>query len=212
MGKHIKVVATGTDAYSSTLTSAATSMITDPNWITIGTQTWAKYNLNIGSRIDGSQVQTNNSTIEKYCYGDVEANCTNNSGSFYQWNEAMSYSNTESAQGICPMYSHIPSDNEWKILEIQLGMTQEQSDGTSFRGTNQGTQLKSGGSSEMNLSLAGYRGATGLFYGLSSGVSFWSSSESGANAWYRYLDATQAGVNRIASDKQYGFSVRCLVN
>ena len=33
-------------------------------------------NLNVGTRINLSVNQTNNSSIEKFCYGDVETNCT----------------------------------------------------------------------------------------------------------------------------------------
>lgn len=34
-----------------------------------------KDNLNVGTSIDGTSEQTNNSTIEKYCYNNIEANC-----------------------------------------------------------------------------------------------------------------------------------------
>ena len=43
--------------------------------VQIGDQCWMAENLNIGTRINGSVDQTNNSTIEKYCYDDLESNC-----------------------------------------------------------------------------------------------------------------------------------------
>ena len=185
--------------------------LTGPDWITVGTQTWAKANLNVGTMITGTANQTNDSTLEKYCYGNTESNCTTYGG-LYQWNEAMQYITAEGAQGICPVDSHIPSDNDWKILEMQLGMTQVQADAIDLRGTDQGTKLKSGGSSGLNVPLAGYRSAVGSFLDLSSIGSLWSSSESGADVWGRDLSSSGATVSRYTSVKGYGYSVRCLGN
>ena len=206
----------------------ASLAVSDPaNWLAVGTQVWAKYNLNVGTMITVATDQTNNggtNIVEKYCYGDTDAGCTNTDsngtayGGLYQWDEAMKYVTTEGAQGICPTGSHIPSDNDWKILEMQLGMSQEQADiDNDWRGTDQGTQLKSGGPSGLNMPLAGvsyypayYPG--GLFNFLSSLAVLWSSSESGGNAWYRYLGSDNASVVRYTDVKGFGFSVRCLGN
>jgi len=183
------------------------------NWLAIGTQVWAKANLNVGTRIAGATAQTNNSIPEKYCYSDIEANCTTYGG-LYQWDEAMQYVTTQGARGICPAGSHIPSDNDWKILEMQLGMTQAQADAAyTWRGTDQSIQLKSGGSSGLNMPIAGDRGTDGSFYDLSSYGILWSSSESGgSDAWTRYLNLGGATVYRPTSPKGTGFSVRCLGN
>ena len=186
--------------------------LTGPDWITIGTQTWAKANLNVGTMINGTTSQTNNSILEKYCYGNTESNCTTYGG-YYQWNEAMQYVATEGTQGICPLGSHIPSDNDWKILEKQLGMTQLEADKTNaWRGTDQGTQLKIGGGSGLNIPLSGYRNTDSSFSGLSWDADLWSSSESGSDARGRGLDPSNAGVVRDIYDKTYGFSVRCVGN
>ena len=63
-----------------------------------------------------------------------------------------------------------------------------------------------------NLVLAGYRYTNGCFYGRGTITYLWSSSESGANAWRRYLDSASSTVLRSMVDKAYGFSVRCLQN
>ncbi len=196
---------------------------TDPdNWIQIGTQVWAKYNLNVGTRIAGASEQTNNggtNVVEKYCYGDTDAGCTNTDGNgmpygaLYQWNEAMGYSTTEKAQGICPADSHVPSDNEWKILEVQLGMTQIQADiDIAWRGTDQGAKLKSGGISGLSIPLAGLRTTGSSFDNLSSYATLWSSSESSTSARTRTLSSGYDTVYRYAEGKAFGFSVRCLGN
>ena len=97
-------------------------------------------------------------------------------------------------------------------MNLNPGMTQVQADATGYRGTDQGTQLKSGGTSGLNIPLAGYRNTDGSFYGRASDGGPWSSSESGAVAWGRYLSSSYATVTRSADDKAYGVSVRCLGN
>ncbi|MBU4368116.1 fibrobacter succinogenes major paralogous domain-containing protein [Patescibacteria group bacterium] len=63
-----------------------------------------------------------------------------------------------------------------------------------------------------NLILAGYRDTDGTFYGRGTYAYFWSSTESGATAWYRDLDSANATVYRHTYGKANGFSVRCLKN
>jgi len=194
-------------------TSPSISVTAGTDWLTIGSQTWAKANLNVGTRIAGATAQTNNSVLEKYCPSDLESNCTTY-GALYQWDEAMQYTNTENAQGICPIGSHIPSDNDWKILEMQLGMTQAQADIPNvWRGTDQGTQMKApSGSSGLNMPLAGFRSTSGSFSSLSSDIYLWSSSESSSSAWGRNLDSGKVNIYRGTWVKAFGFSVRCLGN
>lgn len=180
----------------------------DMEGVAIGSQTWAKTNVNVGTMIPLSASQTNNSVVEKYCISDDEANCSAHGG-LYSWNEAMQYAIAEGAQGVCPVGWRIPSDSDWKILEIALGLTQAQANATGSRGSDQGTQLKPGGSSGLNMPPAGYRsgGAHGDF-GLSAYL--WSSSESGSSAWVRGLYSGDATVSRHLDSRAFGFSVRCL--
>jgi len=162
--------------------------------------------------VTGTTAQTSNSIIEKYCYNNNEANCTTY-GALYQWDEAMQYVTTAGAKGICPANSHVPSDAELKTLEMYLGMTQAQADtANAWRGTDQGTKIKTNGTSGLNLPLAGYRYTDGLFYDLSSDANLWSSSESGTSAWGRGLSSSYATVYKYAYPKVGSFSVRCLAN
>jgi uncharacterized protein (TIGR02145 family)/prepilin-type N-terminal cleavage/methylation domain-containing protein len=183
--------------------------------VIIGSQIWMQNNLNVGIMVTGATTQTNNSPnpiTEKYCHSNTESNCTTYGG-LYQWNEAMQYVTIAGAQGICPAGFHIPTDTEYKTLEMQLGMTQAQANlADAWRGTDQGTRLKSGGASGLNIPLAGYSNTDGSFSGLLSRTDLWSSSESSINAWERYLNSGNATVYRSAGDKGFGFSVRCLGN
>lgn len=192
------------------VTESTTPIVTVSNWITIGSQTWSKKNLNIGTMIDVATTQTGNSTIEKYCYNGLESNCTAY-GALYQWDEAMQYIKTAGAQGICPAGSHIPSDNEWKTLEMSLsGMLQATADITGWRGTDEGTKLKSSTPPGLNMPIAGNRYIDGSFSLLSSSAFLWSSSESNISAWSRHLYSGYTTVHRLTYSKSFGFSVRCL--
>jgi uncharacterized protein (TIGR02145 family) len=46
-------------------------------------------------------------------------------------------------QGVCPTGWHVPSDEEWKQLEIHLGITQHEVDGIGWRETVSSGKLKS---------------------------------------------------------------------
>ena len=91
-------------------------------------------------------------------------------------------------------------------------MTQATADTSGWRGTDEGTKLKSGGVSGLNVPLAGLRDTGGAFNSLSSYAYLWSSSESSTSAWRRYLGSGYATVYRNTLAKAAGFSVRCLGN
>ena len=189
------------------------------NTVQIGTQCWIKENLNIGNRVDGSQNQTDNQVIEKYCYGDQESNC-NIYGGLYQWNEAMQYVNTEGAQGICPAGWHLPTDTAWCTMTQFIDSTVNCTD-LGESGTDAGAKMKStsgwynegNGTNTSGFTAlpGGYRGSSGYFYYITKHAYFWSSSQYDvASAWNRALTFTRACVHRSSSYKEYGFTVRCI--
>jgi uncharacterized protein (TIGR02145 family) len=182
--------------------------------VQIGTQCWMAENLNIGFMLTGTQNQSNNQTIEKHCANDDASNCIIYGG-LYNWNEMMGYVTTEKAQGICPDGWYIPTDYEWKQLEIYLGMTPSAADlSNTWRGTDQGTKLKLGGSSGYDALLSGGRMSGGGFLAFQQYEYMWSSSESGSDyAWRRCLRSGDPTVGRWNTfPKDFGFSVRCIKN
>ncbi|MEI6681165.1 MAG: FISUMP domain-containing protein [Bacteroidota bacterium] len=74
---------------------------------------WMKENLDFGTAIMESTLQTDNCVAEKY----RRYSATNNQySSFYQWDELMQYDNTAALQGLCPPGWHIPTATEWNEL------------------------------------------------------------------------------------------------
>ena len=192
--------------------------------VQIGTQCWMSENLNIGTRIDGGNAQTDNNTIEKYCYGDDPTNC-DIYGGLYQWDEAMGYVTTVGTQGICPTGWHLPSDDEFKTMEIYLGMTTAQANNTGWRGTNEGSKLAGNsslwhagnltldgdfGSSGFTALPGGYKKIDGTFFNITYNAIFWLSSMGSTGVWSRHLYFNNSDIYRYDNDKTRGYSVRCI--
>jgi uncharacterized protein (TIGR02145 family) len=177
----------------------------------IGNKCWMAENLNVGQLINISTQQTNNGTIEKYCYDNNEENCSTY-GALYQWDEAMNYSGSGGSPGICPEGWHLPTDQEWQQMEISLGMSATDAAlSNTWRGTDQGTQMAVGGSSHYDALYSG-RSVPGFgFTALTTYEYVWTSDASGGNAWRRCLSTVDPKVGRYNTfPKSYGMSVRCV--
>jgi len=128
---------------------------------------------------------------------------------------------------LAPEGWHIPSDEEFKTLEMYLGMSETEADDTGSRGTDEGSKLAGENyiwidgdlnadsefsSSGFNGLPAGYRNGSSGSYSLMGNYGyFWSSSEYFSNlAWYRALYYNYPRVSRNYFNKQYGFSIRCI--
>lgn len=196
--------------------------------VLIGSQCWMSENLNIGTKINSSgpgYLQTDNGVIEKYCY-DNATNFCDVYGGLYEWGEMMQYATTEGVQGICPAGWHIPTDDEWKILEgtvdSQYGVGDPEWDGQNWRGFDAGNNLKSTsgwGSSGNGTDLYGFsalpaghrKGNPGDFQFLGGATDLWTSTEfDGSTALLRSLWGSMDEVDRPSQSKSYGYSVRCL--
>ncbi len=172
--------------------------------VKIGDQYWMQENLIVTHSPDGSKIRS-------YAYDDDNDNVPVY-GRLYDWYAAMDSSILENAQGICPCGWHIPSDEEWKILEIYLGMTPEEADMENiWRGAGVGTKLKAGGESGYEALLSGRRAENGIYSLLGWFEYMWTSTEFGSFAWRRCLDINSDEVGRWNTfPKTYAFSVRCI--
>jgi len=179
--------------------------------VTIGDQLWMGENLNVGARIAAAGSQTDNSTVEKYCYSDSDVNCTSDGG-LYQWDEAMSYATTEGAQGICMTGWHIPTDAEWYTLENGFDSGTCSATRTTLGCNPAGTALKEGGSSDFEAILAG-ESSSGIFYNGGNGAFLWSSSSNSGAPWIRVMYSGSSTISRTAgAPSTAGHSVRCLAD
>jgi len=195
--------------------SATANAVVDPNTftddrdgktykkVTIGTQTWMQENLNY-------------ETTGAEAYGATAANA-DIYGLLY---------NGDAAKTACPTGWHLPTDEEWKTLEMGLGMTSEQANFVSAsRGTDEGGKLKEAGnahwsgdnvgatnSSAFTALGAGYNYG-GTYYQLNEMAYFWTSTDgtTGSNKMNsRALKTTTSTIGRDFTDKAATMSVRCV--
>lgn len=190
----------------------------------IFSQCWMKENLNVGTMISGTLDMTDNGIIEKYCYNDIQDSCTKYGG-LYQWGEAMKYNIQEGAQGICPPGWHIPTDEEWKVMEgatdSKYGIGDPEWNKTLIHGFDAGKHLKAtsgwnaGGNGTDVFGFSAYpdggRFSQGFFTRVGYGNYWWTSSQYDEyDACHRFLKCYYPAVYRDFDLKIYGFSVRCL--
>jgi uncharacterized protein (TIGR02145 family) len=186
--------------------------------VNIGTQVWMAENLKVGVSIDGTQEQTDNGTIEKYCYDNDEANC-NVYGGLYQWNEIMQYSTTPGTQGICPIGWHIPTNAELNTLTSFLGGQgvaggKMKSTGIIGNGTGLWRYPNTGATNEIGFTAVPsgeLNSIDSAFHNIGYKGCWWSSSLYSDNyAWYWETYYDLGVVSNYFGPKNQGFSTRCL--
>ena len=168
--------------------------------VQIGNQVWMAENLNYESS-SGSWVYDNNTSYAS-TYGRL-----------YDW---------ETANSACPGGWHLPSDNEWKQLEMAIGMSQSDADLSGWRGS-EGYKLRAtsgwmsngNGTDEYGFTVlpGGFRHDDDDFIGEGYSTYFWSSTMGRYNcAWSRLITNDCEYVYRYDyfTDQEYGFSVRCV--
>jgi uncharacterized protein (TIGR02145 family) len=185
--------------------------------VLIGTQCWMAENLNVGTMLPISTPETDNGVIEKHCYDDDPANCLAK-GALYRWDEMMDYGpsdagNPSTTRGICPPGWHVPSDEEFKVLEMFAGMTRTEADMVNaWRGVGAGTALKVGGSTGYDALMSG-RFTGGVYELIDLYEYMYTSTEWGSLAWRRCLGASAATVGRWNTfPKSWALSVRCVLD
>lgn len=166
----------------------------------IGSQRWFIENLNYETT--SSSWYDNNSAN-----GDLY-------GRLYNWDDALT---------ACPEGWHLPSDDEWKILEMHLGMSQSDADSQGIRNSGDvGLKMKStSGWDDLNgtnsSGFSAYPGGYSYYqdFGYLGTIgTFWTATEtSSSEAWYRYLDSAN-GIYRYdyLLNKEISMSVRCVMD
>ncbi len=198
--------------------------------VLIGDQCWMAENLKTTHLRDGTPIPYVTDDTEwgagvhpqpsRCCAYDNDSTNIETYGLLYNWYAV------DDPSGLAPEGWHVPTDEEWKTLEMYLGMSEAASDSPGWRGTNEGSKMAGGyglwedgflressafGESGLDLLPAGYRTNAGPFYHMSYYSSCWSSSSySTPSAWDRSLYYGRSDVTRYNYSKSSGFSVRCV--
>lgn len=203
--------------------------------VVIGSQCWMRQNLQTSKYKNGDLIGTTaapNSSIVDEENPKYEWVLEGNSeyletyGRIYTW-----YAATD-PRGLCPQGWHLPSDNDWQILEMALGMSQEDAASEGSRGNGIGSKLAAnktlwnkGPGMLVNHANFGTSGFDGLPGGarnsggapVSPGFStYWWSSTLGQSSQYneaafaRYLVNESSSITRVRPITQFGLYVRCV--
>ncbi len=172
--------------------------------VKIGSQVWMAENLAYKTVTGCWAYDDDENNVAKYGY-------------LYDW---------ETACKVCPEGWHLPSDEEWKQMQMALGMSRSEadksfSDEDPFRGGPVGKKLKStsgweedsNGTNESGFAgrPGGWRNLNGNFNAIGIDGSWWSSTQFVSSyAWYRRLSSNHAGVAKYYDDKRLALSVRCV--
>lgn len=186
--------------------------------VTIGQQTWMAENL---AYLPGvNRVATGLFEEEcRYVYNydgeiveDAKVNPNfKNFGTLYNW---------IAAKSACPTGWHLPTDQEWMLLEKFLGMTADETVKRDWRTPGEtGNKLKSktgwfrrNGTNSTGFSAlaAGCRGYAG-FESKGYAAYFWTASTiDGDNGWRRGICSDNPGISRQEDRRYFGCSVRCI--
>ncbi len=207
------------------------------NTLQIGSQCWMKENLRTSHYSDGTAIPV---IEQNYYYSDVTPYCyiTNNDiqylpvyGYLYNWPAVMHGSNGGSStssgiQGICPTGWHVPSDDEWNMMESLFTDADVTAD--AWRGDHATklftdeigiwyepdvypyiTDLNYSG---FSVYPAGQAGGSWNYFG--DRAYFWTATSSGSNvAIGREMNKNhQAGVFRYGFNTFLAFSLRCVMD
>ena len=154
--------------------------------VRMGTQTWMAQNLNF-------------EVPDSWCYDNDPANCEIY-GRLYAW---------ETALNVCPDGWHLPSEEEWVVLERHLGLSAEEVKIMLDRGEGAGTVLRD--ANGFNALPGGFwHSYQETFEDLGKRASWWSSTPFDRYAMRRTLFYDKTTINRDPATRTLGFSVRCI--
>ncbi len=197
--------------------------------IKIGNQWWMAEDLKVKKYKNGdfiNQIQSDSLKWNMDTIGAYADNITNSNeliGRFYNWYTV------KNAKQLAPEGWHIPTDNEWKKMEIFLGMNSSEADKPGWRGNGEGDKLKKQAPNGWTTFEKVWGNNESGFNAIANGCKlfnsnygdpgqfatefWWSISEqNNSEVWYRYLDYKNSAIFRSHTYKNYGFSVRCVKN
>lgn len=178
-------------------------------------QEWMAENLRTTTYANGDLIpnvtagtQWSNLTTGAWAHYNNDNQYENPYGKLYNWYTVADPRN------VCPTGWHVPTDAEYTLLTDYLGG--ETVAGGKMKST--GTQYWSSPNTDYATNESGFsglpggnRGTNGSFASVGYLGGWWSSTEyDTGRAWNRYLTYDNGYVNRGYTNKERGFSVRCL--
>jgi uncharacterized protein (TIGR02145 family) len=189
--------------------------------VQIGEQCWFAENLRNEHYANGDTIpgDLSDSEWESTTEG-AQAIYNNDVSNLADYGRLYNWYAVDDARGLCPSGWHVPTDGEFITLEMELGMSESEANDTGWRGTDQGTQMKSSpedSPSWNGTNTSGFSGLAGGFRihdgvpnALGGNGYFWSASSNGIGAWFRILSVEYFGVQRFEYNQRDGMSIRCI--
>ena len=194
--------------------------------VTIGDQVWMAENLKVTHYPGGSAIPH---VIDDLDWFNLEKNNSDDAYCFYNNNSSSAYGalyTYAAALNACPDGWHLPTDTEWKTLEMYLGMSQGDADKTGWRGSDEGGKLKETGTTHWKSPNTGATNETGFtalpggyrsqlegnFILLGDMADWWTATETSTNnAAGRGLYYNYSTISRYTGySKSRGIAIRCL--
>ncbi len=195
--------------------------------IKIGDQWWMAENLRETRYRNGDAIPVvtgdaawSTLTTGALCAYDNSETNANTYGYLYNWYAV------NDARNIAPQGWRVPTDEDWKKLEMTLGMSRSEADNAGYRGTNEGSKLAGNaalwvegsltavivfGTSYFTALPGGYRFLNGNFAEVEYYAYFWTATPyQDGYAWYRSLSYEFSVVHRSYVSTKCGFSIRLL--
>ena len=197
--------------------SSSSSSSTNIKSVIIGNQTWMKENLDVTTYSNGDKIpQVTNPaawgalTTGAWCYYDNDPANGAIYGKLYNWYAV------NDPRGLAPKGWHIPTDAEWSTLGKFLGGNEFAGGKMKTTGTTLWKDINRSATNESGFSglPGGFRGRLGGFGELGRYGNWWTATQFNLNsAIYRHLDYDNGSLTEInSSDKEDGYSVRCIKN
>jgi uncharacterized protein (TIGR02145 family) len=193
-------------------------------YVEIGLQTWMAENLawlpSVSPSAYGSE------TMPYYYVYNNEGSNANTAKANSNFSTYGVLYNWKAATTACPTGWHLPSDYEWKVMEIFLGFSRAAADSLGWRYTGFiGGMLKETGTGHWNSPNSGASNSSGFTARPGGGryingaydsqrnyALFWTASAYDAtSSWMRYLGYYNVGIYRYYNyNRGDAFSVRCI--
>ena len=198
--------------------------------VKIGDQWWMAENLKVTHYRNGDKIQRiflnndwSNLLSGAYCEYNCNSENYNNEEYVQEYGRLYNWYVIADNRGIAPEGWHVPTDDDWKIMESYIGLEASLLDYNGWRGINTGNELKSvsgwydGGNGtdiwDFNAYPGGSRYIDGNFIEIEHGAYFWTATESHPNhAWHRQLRFDFPSIYYNDKNKRRGYSVRCIKN